>query len=215
MKFSIFDDNFNLIHPKIIFDNNGNLYLNFENIPNLNLEFNECQLEIDKNNKPYFDFFNYENINKVNTNFGQIKKLSTKETKNQQQDIEYDIPTSEIPLSHYFEKQGLFFKDEIKTYDDFSEEYEEFHFLESTKFNIPIYEKKNGYYNAVYDTFIKINNETEFYSRLVGAPPLYVITLEKTDKDEPDRFIFRKIGSDISTIYTLTLFQNKIIFKPI
>lgn len=172
-------------HLIISFDDMGNLYFtnNKSNVV--------YQIEISKNNTIQIDNADYSIVNKANKYLGKIIKLPEKDSKKQNEEIEFDdYYSNSIPLSLYPEEQGYLFSNEKITnvniadnffdgeYEDQFDSYSEFLFYGN---DFPIHVRKNGYYNALYDTFIISNDNILFRTKLIGEPPLYIIVINTDD----------------------------------
>merc|ERR1711934_159848 len=116
---------------------------------------------------------------------GRITILDDKQTKKQLEEPEHDesVMPGSIPISMYPEEAGYLFTQsnqedsEDSIYGDNDEE-GVFSFNGS---GYEINKRKNGDYNALYDTFIIKNGFVQFRTKLIGEAPLYIIILEGTD----------------------------------
>lgn len=148
----------------ISFDNNGFLYLDTNN--------KTYQLEIDIYNEPILISGEYNIIKEYDKLFGSITIVDEEK---QSQEIEYEnYQSSSIPLSMYPEEKGYMYT-ELNNLNDDDDDESIFTFMGE---GIKVYIRDNENYNSFYDTFINKNQKTIFRTKLIGEPPLYVLTIE-------------------------------------
>ena len=156
----------------ISFDTKGSVYFEFNN--------KTYQVEINKNCDPELVQADYTIFNKnPRVNRGVITTLSNDETNKQMEECEHTecINGGSIPISQYPEEFGHLFSYQTYENTECSDDQDQGYFsFNGTGYEI--YERKNGYYNALYDTFILKNNILQFRTKLIGEPALYVIRIE-------------------------------------
>jgi hypothetical protein len=157
-------------------DTHGNLYM----------EVNEnlMQLNIDSNDKPYFDTGDYQIIsNEIKTMKGKI------------------VNTNKFVDDTYFpEDNGHDFVNDDK-------QVEETYFLfYDNESHLTINERNNGDIDALYDTFIYDENNLTFRTKLSDETNFYRVIIYTSGK-----FFFRPIGCSTEKKYTLHIVENKIV----
>lgn len=180
---------------KVSFDEKGSLYFDTDNA--------SYQLEINRLSKPELVEGDYTVIKEYNYSTGSITKIN-EDSQYDEQEFE-NQQSGSIPLSMYPEEGGYMFTEPDFDYKD--EDEGQFHFLGS---GVDIFERTNGYYNALYDTFINdSDNTTYFRTKLMGEPPLYIVIIRD------NKLFFRDSCRENLWEYTLMFDDsNKLILKP-
>lgn len=190
----------------ISFDKYGNLYLSNNKMDN------ECyQINVNNKNQLYLDYYNYNIIKKyenIYKKFGieeqHLKKKINKEIENIKiEDPECDEEEEEIYIP---EDESLYIENDNDNDND-NDNYnicynngEDFEFFALATKKLNIF-KRNENIQALYNTYVYVNNELQIMSRSIDS--CYIL------KIYDDIIYFRAIGSK-EYKYKITTLDNKI-----
>jgi hypothetical protein len=159
-----------------------NIVSSFDTCGNLYAHHNDkvYQVCIDAKNNLYLDPGDYSIITSSEVEFGYIIDIDRKKTKqdvsimSDDEDDEYDFdPYGAVSDKFYPEEHNYMFSIPAQNHQDVK-----FYFCKRPYVkNISIVKRTNGDINALYDTFIYKNDKCIFRTKLIGDPPLYVISI--------------------------------------
>lgn len=183
-------------------DTHGNLYLEYNN--------NLFQLNVDRNNEPLFETGDYS----VVSDHSDIPIVRGNITKSEKfVSDKYFIEEN----GHTLIKKEVNKSDEytVDTFGDDNFTDSNFEFYEMGV-NVDIKERENGDINALYDTFIYDDSDTESYSKLIFQTKIpNEICIYRTIIYTSGKFYFRPIGCVIEHKYKISIENDNIVCKRI